>query len=213
MTNVSEMLYIRCDTTLLITMKTLLITIVNILISITCLAQIDSNKTESKKYKNNFQTSVLALGGYFSLQYERAFNKDFSVSIIGDYKFPFNQVLSNEEMYKETYSIHAQLRYYLDKNSIPNNGLYVSGEVGYKYTLQYQAHHKSDGIAQKKYPWIGVNIGYQMLIKKRLVVDAGIGFQYGLLGEMYYPDYNQGWHKMITRENYMPIILNIGYAF
>ena len=65
MTNVSEMLYIRCDTTLLITMKTLLITIVNILISITCLAQIDSNKTESKKYKITFRRAYWRLVAIF----------------------------------------------------------------------------------------------------------------------------------------------------
>lgn len=109
--------------------------------------------------------------------------------------------------------MHAQLRYYLDKNLTPNDGLYISGEVGYKSTFRFVPDHRSDGTAKKKYPFIGLNVGYQMMIKKRLVVDAGIGFQYGLLGDMYYPDYNQGWHKMTTREHNMPLILNIGYAF
>lgn len=186
--------------------------------SIQCFAQsTDTLAIISKTYKNNIQTSVFGFGGYFGLQYERALSKDWSVSLIGNFDFPFSQLTkssSSNVNYTEKYSIQAELRYYLDKNTVNNNGLYISGDIGYTYKLQYIPEKRNSAYSEKKYPWLGVSIGYQFLIKKRLVIDAGIALQYGLKGQAYYSSSSYlGWQKMISSESYLPITLNIGYAF
>ncbi|ABG57633.1 DUF3575 domain-containing protein [Cytophaga hutchinsonii] len=199
-------------------MKILLTLQLFLLLTATSFSQsADTLKSPVKNYKNNIQTNMLGTLGYFGLQYERALNKDWSISVIGRYSFPFKQLnqpqpIYTSRIYSETYSIQAELRYYLDKNEINNNGLYISGDAGYTHILGYVPENKN-AYHIEKYPWFGTTIGYQLLIKRRLVADAGIGIQYGIKGERYSSGNNIGWEKMPYRKIYWPITLNIGYAF
>lgn len=200
-------------------MKLLLSLQIFFLVIVTSFSQsADTLKVPGKNYKNIIQTNLLGTLGYFSLQYERALNKDWSISLIGRYSFPFKQLNQPQPItsksYTEKFSIQAELRYYLDKNEINNNGFYFSGDVGYTYKIQYIPEHKSTAYSEKKYLWLGASAGYQLLIKKRLVLDAGIGIQYGMKGQMFQTSSAYlGWYKMQYREVYFPLTLNIGYAF
>lgn len=199
-------------------MKKLLIVPVLLFIMIKSSGQtLDSLTKVNKNHMNNIQTSVFGFGGYFGLQYERAINKDWSLSLIGSFDYPFSQLTkesSSNTNYTEKYNIQAEVRYYLDKNTINNNGLYISGDIGYIYKIQYVPDQRHSAYAEKKYPWLGASIGYQFFIKNRLVIDAGIALQYGFKGQMYYSSSSYlGWEKMTMRESFLPITLNIGYAF
>ncbi|ABG57631.1 DUF3575 domain-containing protein [Cytophaga hutchinsonii] len=201
-------------------MKIILTLQLFLLLTVTSFSQsADSLKIPARNYKNTIQTSLLGFGGYFGLQYERALNKDWSISLIGSYDFPFSQLNQTSspgisKVYYEKYIIQAEVRYYLDKNKINNNGFYAAADIGYSYILQYVPTDKSNAHNIKKYSFFGATIGYQLLIKRRLVVDAGIGIQYGTKGEMYTSGVNnKGWEKMRYREIHLPITLNIGYAF
>ena len=100
-------------------MKHLSILLLFLLIIQTGFGQTDSIHPSPQNHKNNIQTSLLGLTGYFSLQYERALSNKFSVSLIGNFNYPFSQLTStptaNTDYYK-TYIIQAEGRYYLDKN-------------------------------------------------------------------------------------------------
>jgi hypothetical protein len=193
-------------------MKKLLILPVLLLIIIESFGQsADSSTIVNKNYINTIQTSVFGFGGYFRLQYERALNKDWSVSVIGKFNYPFSQ-LNNSSSRAERYSIQAEVRYYLDKNKINNNGLYFAGDIGYAYQLRYRPEYRNTFYTAKKYPWYGAMIGYQFFIKKRLVVDAAIGFECGFHSRIYSSVSNLGWIKLNNPGN-IPMRLNIGYAF
>lgn len=198
-------------------MKKLLILPVLLLIIIESFGQsTDSLKKQDKNYMNTIQTSVFGFGGYFGLQYERALSTNWSVSLIGRFNYPFSQLEKNPSIntnYIERYSIQAELRYYLDKNTINNNGLYFAGDLGYLYQLQYIPEKRSTAYTEKKYPWYGAMIGYQFLVKKRLVIDAAVGFECGFHSRMYSSSSSYvGWYKLNNPGN-IPIRLNIGYAF
>lgn len=194
-------------------MKKLLFFPILLLIIIQSFGQTSDSLTKvNKNYMNTIQTSVFGFGGYFGLQYERALSKDWSISLIGRFNYPFSQ-LNNNTSRTERYSIQAEVRYYLDKNTINNNGLYFAGDIGYAYQLQYIPEYRSTAYTTKKYPWYGAMIGYQSLIKKRLVVDAAVGFECGFHSRMYSSSSSYaGWYKIGNPGN-IPIRLNIGYAF
>lgn len=198
-------------------MKKLLILPILLLIMIESFGQSpDSLKNEDKNYMNTLQTSVFGFGGYFSLQYERALSKDWSISLIGRLNYPIDQWSKSSSTminYVERYSIQAEIRYYLDKNTIKNNGLYVAGDIGYLYRIQYIPERRNSAYTAKKYPWYGAMIGYQFLIKKRLVIDAAVGFECGFHSRIYSSVSSYaGWRKLNNPGN-IPIRLNIGYAF
>lgn len=198
-------------------MKKLIILSILLLIVIKSFAQSEDSLTKvNKNYMNTIQISVFSFGGYLGLQYQRAINKNWSVGVQGNATFPLKYAFGAPlgASITSSYSINTYARYYLDKNSIPNNGLYVQAELGYYYTIQYISGHKYDANAQKKYPWIGAGIGYQLLVKKRLAISAGISIQCGTKGQMYNSGSTyKGWYKMHSREIRIPITLNIGYAF
>lgn len=197
-------------------MKKLLILLILLLIMIESFGQAsDSLKKVNKNYMNNIQTSVFGFGGYFGLQYERALSKDWSVSVIGRFIYPIDQWSKNASNINniEIYFIQTELRYYLDKNTINNNGLYFAGDIGYLYQIQYIPERRSSAYTAKKYPWYGAMIGYQFLIKKRLVIDAAVGFECGFHSRIYSSVSSYaGWRKLNNPAN-IPIRLNIGYAF
>jgi hypothetical protein len=132
-------------------MKKLLIVPVLLLIMTQSFGQTtDSLTIVNKNYMNTFQTSVLGLGGYFALHYERALSPNWSVSLIGRFTYSFNRIAKNSQMnYFEKYSVQAELRYYLDKNTINNNGLYLAGDIGYLYQIQYIPEHRNSAYTKK----------------------------------------------------------------
>lgn len=198
-------------------MKKLLILPVFLLIIIQSFGQsVDSTIIPPKYFKNTIQTSLFGFAGYLGLQYQYAINKDWSFGLQGNITFPLKYVSGapSGTSITASYSVNAFTRYYLDENLIPNNGLYVQAELGYFYTIQYISGHKDEANAQKKYPWLGAGIGYELLIKKRLVLAAGISIQCGTKGQMYNSGSSyKGWYQMHSREVRIPLTLNIGYAF
>jgi hypothetical protein len=196
-------------------MKKLLIVPVLLLIMTQSFGQTkDSLTIVNKNYMNTIQTSVFGFGGYFALQYERALSPNWSVSLIGRLTYPFNRIAKNNQMnYFEKYSVQAELRYYLDKNTINNNGLYVAGDLGYLYQIIYIPEHRNTDYTKKKYPFYGAMFGYQFFVKKRLVIDGALGFEVGFHSRLYSSaSSNWGWQK-INNLGAIPIRLNIGYAF
>ncbi len=202
-------------------MKTILALQLFIFLTVNSFSQsADSLKVPTRNYKNTIQTTLLGFGGYFGLQYERALTKDWSLSLIGSYDFPFSQLNqpapqpnTSLKSYSETFILQAELRYYLDKNEINNNGLYISGDIGYLYEIQYLPENRSSHYGKRRYPWFGGGIGYQLLIKKRFVIDAGAILQYGMKLHNKQSGTNTGWKKMDFREILFAPTLNIGFAF
>ena len=175
-------------------------------------AQTDTiiNKTTTS-YKNNLQTNVFGVLGYFSLQYERALNKDFSLSLISNYNNAFS---SNSH---EAFFTHIEGRFYLDKNTVLNNGIYLAGDIGFMYkrynhdpSLSYPSGYSAD----HKYTWFGIGIGYQLLAKKRWVVDLNAITFIGPGGKYKVSYDNLGWRSLAKwSQGGSSLMLNIGYAF
>ena len=197
-------------------MKKLIILPLLLLIMIESFGQsTDSLTIVNKNYMNTIQTRVFGFGGYFALQYERALSQNWSVSAIGRFTYPFNQLSKNTSFTNrfEKYSIQAELRYYLDKNTIHNNGLYLAGDMGYVYQIQYIPERRNSAYTEKKYPFYGGMIGYQFFVKKRLVIDGAIGVEVGFNSRIFSSVSSYaGWQKLSNPGN-IPIRLNIGYAF
>ena len=172
----------------------------------------------TKAYKNNIQANLLGVIGYTSLHYERALNKNFSVSLISNY---INPMFTSS--FKKI-SSHIEGRFYTDKNTVLNNGFYLAGDIGFNFERYYHSasysyysfpnHNVSAHNEDIKYLWAGLGLGYQLLAKKRFVIDVNIitfiGFKgkYKLsndaLGLRSLPQFSQGGTLYS---------INIGYAF
>jgi hypothetical protein len=175
-------------------------------------SQKDSTQRESNVYKNNIQTNLSGFAGYFSLQYERALNNHFSISLVSNFNYPFAIQRPSVHLYKCIFS--SQLRYYFNKSATPNNGLYLSAAYGFTYIRQYNPTNSS-GHAQYKYSSIGLGIGKQWLIKKRIIADVGAGFFYSFSGKVDFPYDNKGWVRSLLYDHSAQLFLtlNLGYAF
>ena len=196
-------------------MKNLLIVIFFTSIFSNVFAQSDSLSEKGvATYKNNVQLNLLGFAGYFGLQYERALSKHVSISLIGDYFFPFARLTSDptpSNFYKKNYFIHAQARYYFTKKSTFNNGFYLAGDVGYKYSKEYNVKD-NDIYVENRAPIVGGGLGYQLLIKKRFVVDAGFTTAFSIWQQINSSSNNYGWVKSKSRTLDIPLYINIGYA-
>lgn len=197
-------------------MKNLLIVILFISMLSNVNAQTDTTqKKDVVTHKNNIQINLLGFAGYFGLQYERALSKHISISLIGDYFFPFARLTSTptaNTYYKKNYFIHAQARYYFTKKSTFNNGFYIAGDIGYNYSNEYNVSN-SDIYVKKRAPFVGIGLGYQLRIKSHLVLGAGFTTAFSFKNQVNNSSNNYGWVKTNARSLDIPLYINIGYAF
>jgi len=197
-------------------MKNLLIVILFTLMFSNVSAQSDTTKKEVVvTHKNNIQTNLLGFAGYFGLQYERALSKHVSISLIGDFFFPFARLTSNptaNTYYKKNYFIHAQTRYYFNKKSTFNNGFYLAGDVGYNYSNEYNVNN-SEIYVKRRAPFVGIGLGYQLRIKSHLVLGVGFTTAFSFKNHVNNSSDNYGWVKTTSRSLDIPLYINIGYAF
>ncbi len=173
----------------------------------------DSTATPTKNYNNNIQISTLCVLGIFSAQYERALGKDFSISLLGNYSYPYLKQTS--DLQYEVAFVGAQIRYYLDKNTIKNNGLYTSAAYRFVYRHQYYPNIANNGNVYYKYSGLGAGLGYQAFVKKRIVLDLGAAFFYGFATKVKNASFGNEWGKSgFYNGNIQGMLtMNIGYRF
>jgi hypothetical protein len=173
---------------------------------------------DNKAYKNNIQTNLLGVIGYTSLHYERALNKNFSLSLISNYINPMFTSSSKK------ISSHVEGRFYTDKNSTLNNGFYLAGDIGFNYERYYHSatysyynfttHNVSEYNEDIKYLWAGLGLGYQLLAKKRFVIDVNIITFLGFKGKYKLSNETLGWRSLPQFSQGGTLYsINIGYAF
>lgn len=220
--------------------KILSITVLTVA-SLHSLAQ--STDTLSKPYKNNLQTNVFGVIGYFSLQYEHALNKKMSMSLISTFNYPYLSSHTSPNDFEYNINVMPQLRLYTQKTKKKyNQGFYLSLSCNFSYYQYYSGgsynpttndvllgHHTyasgyyyEDNISrQKKAVYIGAGAGYQWVIKKHLVLDLGMDIQYAIFQQERFkniPIQNE-WEKAYyysgeTSFHFTtPVSCNIGYAF
>ena len=187
-------------------MKILFITTLFLASVINSYSQADSTikKSLHTSYKNNLQSNIFGVLGYCSVQYERALNKDFSLSLISNYKNPFFSSKS------ERFTTYIEARFYTDKNNVLNNGFYLAGDIGFLFQRYYHTDYNQDN----KYGWVGFGLGYQLLSKKRFVIDANAIIFYGINGKYKHSNDNLGW-RPLSKFSQAGILwsINIGYIF
>jgi hypothetical protein len=195
-------------------MKIISLSLILLVSAINTSAQTDSiQKPPIYSFKNNFQTNTLGVFGYFALQYERGLNKDFSVSLISNFN---NAFASNSN---EAFFTHIEGRFYLDKNTVLNNGIYLACDIGFMYKRYYHESSSYYGYptaytVDYKYTWIGLGLGYQLLAKKRWVVDLNAIAFVAPRGKYNNSYDNSGWHNLNKwTHSGSSVMLNIGYAF
>lgn len=172
----------------------------------------DTGRVAVKNYKNTIQTNLLGVIGNFELQYERALHKDWSISVIGNYNYIFFNQTPDTRF--ESLILGAQVKYYLDKNSVYNNGLYLSSTLRFVYRHEYNPPLEN-GDAYFKYPGAGAGIGYQAFIKKRIVLNVAGSLFYTFSAKADFPYDNTGWIESKKYSNSVEgtLNLNIGYRF
>ena len=101
----------------------------------------------------------------------------------------------------------------MDKNITYNNGFYVSLDLGYLYKNQYNVNTPSSDYIDTRFGFIAAGIGYQRIIKKRLVLDAGIGGSISINEKRKSISTNYEWSNLKGTQLNIPLVFNIGYAF
>jgi hypothetical protein len=147
--------------------------------------------TQSKDYKNTVKvnvTSWILYHGGVQLNYERVLSKKRSFTIFGGIiQFPVPTVISNSSLSfdsdkkKSGFSIGGDYRFYLGDENKYNapRGIYLAPFVSY-YHFNNQRSGKdtlnpSDNLLLNTtvdFFNVGVELGYQFVIKNRLVIDC-----------------------------------------
>ena len=193
-------------------MKNILALKLLFLISVQTFGQESDSLKTNKKYKNTIQTNLLGVAGIFELSYERAISKDWSINLIGNYNYIFFNQTAETKF--ESLIFAGQVKYYLDKNQIYNNGLYVSSTFRFVYRHEYNPPLDNSN-AYFKYPGVGTGLGYQTFIKQRIVLNIGGSLFYNFSAKADFPYDNIGWVES-TKYNQTidgSLNLNVGYRF
>jgi hypothetical protein len=128
-----------------------------------------------------------------------------------------------------TYSMHWNLRYqfYFSKK-IRSKGLYVFAQTGFRFaknysklTIEYASTQSKEVYAYNyKNITMGGGLGYQWIIKKRVILGFELMYIQYLTGKKQYVSYinnsvnKDPWEKTTSQNSsYLLFFLNLGYTF
>ena len=108
------------------------------------------------------------------LKYERVFSDNISVQLGFFYSWDFP---SYDEGYFSTgFSITPELRYYLSKKNPAPRGIYLAPNFRYQKLETENLEENSEATVITNS--IAINLGYQLVLKDRFLVDAWVGLAY-----------------------------------
>jgi hypothetical protein len=196
------------------------------ILTFTAFGQSDSLKEVTPKiYKNILKLDLFNVPrGMNTLSYERSITSHSSVGV--NYQF----ILSGWEIEKpQTYSMYLNLRYqfYFSKKK-RNKGFYLFGQTGLryaknysKYTIEYFTPPSKEIYAYNyRNITLGLGLGYQWFIKKRLTFGLELLLTQFIYGQKQYVTYlnneinKYDWKQTdVSNNNFLRFFIHLGYRF
>ncbi|MFN8416388.1 MAG: hypothetical protein U0U66_08660 [Cytophagaceae bacterium] len=206
-------------------MKSLFLILLSINIHLTSFSQSDTSSTTKKSkperfaldYKNALKLDTRFVTGKFIFSYERFLNRSNSISAVGMY----NNYLYDGYWKSFSSTFHVQYRHYFSKRD--KRGFYLGASTGIGYIRNFKTYHTvglpTDGTIYKeeyRFALAMLSTGYQLKIKSRWIIDAGIQMYKNYWIEINNPNTNGFENAYSYRSwNYsLPFLyLNLGYYF
>ncbi len=160
-------------------------------ISVMCTVSVFSQTAGDTEYLNTLKINTVALVFHnISLQYERQYNERWSIQMGGGYKWGGgipkilglgDFILSSETSGLRGYSFTPEVRYYFKPCNCPGERSGLYGGIYTRYTRLYgdlrvsywngEKYIDVDAAGKMREMGIGLQLGYQLVIKKRFVLD------------------------------------------